>query len=253
LIDFHCHLDLFPDPALAADDAERAGTYMLSVTNTPRAFPKTAQLAKGRKRIRTALGLHPQLVNERHGEVSLFVRLLGGAEYVGEIGLDGGDEFASHLDLQKDVFDELLRACSLAGGRVMSMHSRHASGEVLEALARHPGAGIPILHWFTGPVSHAERAADIGAWFSVGLPMVRSRRGAGLLSKLPRSRILTETDAPFASTSGQHYPAKAIQETVSALAGFWKCDVASAQRQLNDNLRNLVSKAADIRPRAMAV
>ncbi|MGX9147672.1 TatD family hydrolase [Mesorhizobium sp. 128a] len=59
LIDFHCHLDLFPNPALAADSAERAGMYMLPVTNTPKAFPKTAQLAKGRKRIRTALGLHP--------------------------------------------------------------------------------------------------------------------------------------------------------------------------------------------------
>ncbi|MGX9147674.1 hypothetical protein [Mesorhizobium sp. 128a] len=44
----------------------------------------------------------------------------------------------------------------------------------------------------------------MGAWFSVGLPMVRSRRAASLLSKMPRNRILTETDAPFASTSGQH-------------------------------------------------
>ncbi|MGX9147673.1 hypothetical protein [Mesorhizobium sp. 128a] len=68
----------------------------------------------------------PQLVHERHGEVPLFVRLLGESEYVGEIGLDGGDEFARHLDLQKDVFDRLLRACSQAGGRVMSIHSRHA-------------------------------------------------------------------------------------------------------------------------------
>jgi TatD DNase family protein len=219
---------------------------LLSVTNTPRAFPKTAQLAKGRKRIRTALGLHPQLVHERHGEVSLFVRLLGETEYVGEIGLDGGDEFARHLDLQKDVFDRLLRACSEAGGRVMSIHSRHASGEVLEALARHPGAGAPIFHWFSGSTSHAERAADIGAWFSVGLPMARSRRAASLLSKIPRDRILTETDAPFALTSGQHYPVAAIEETVAALAGFWKCDMASAQRQLNDNLRNLVDKAAKL-------
>lgn len=72
MIDFHCHVDLFPSPERAADEIERAGTYVLSVTNTPKAFPKTAQISKGRKRIRTALGLHPQLVSERHGEIGLF-------------------------------------------------------------------------------------------------------------------------------------------------------------------------------------
>lgn len=244
MIDFHCHIDLFPNPALAADGAERAGVYVLSVTNTPKAFPKTAQLAKGRKRIRTALGLHPQLVHERHGEVPMFVRLLGETSYVGEIGIDGGDESARHIDLQKDVFDRILRACSQAGGRVMSIHSRHASGEVLEALARHPGAGIPVLHWFSGSTAHAAKAADMGAWFSVGLPMVRSRRAASLLSMIPRSRILTETDAPFASTQGEHYPLAAVTGTVATLAGLWKCDTAAVQKQLSDNLRTLVGKAA---------
>lgn len=243
MIDFHCHLDLFPSPAKAADEIEKAGAYVLSVTNTPKAFPKTAQIAKERKRIRTALGLHPQLVHERHGEVGMFVRLLGETEYVGEVGIDGGDEFARHLDLQKDVFDRILRACSSAGGRVMSIHSRHASGEVLEALSRHPTSGIAVLHWFSGPLAHAERAAELGTWFSIGLPMVRSGRASALLAKLPRDRVLTETDAPFASTTGEHYPITAVIDTMSALAQLWNCDVSSVQKQLNQNLRTLVTRA----------
>ncbi|MFE0759099.1 Qat anti-phage system TatD family nuclease QatD [Inquilinus sp. NPDC058860] len=247
MIDFHCHLDLFPNPLLAADEIERAGAYVLSVTNTPRAFPKTAQIAKGRKRIRTALGLHPQLVHERHSEVGLFLRLLGETEYVGEIGIDGGEDSARHLDLQKEVFDRLLTACSEVGGRIMSIHSRHASGEVIEALCRQPASGLAILHWFTGPIAHAERAVDIGAWFSVGLPMLRSRRAPALLAKVPRNRVLTETDAPFASTPGERYPATAVLDTVSALARLWDCDVTDAHRQLNDNLRVLAVKAKDHR------
>lgn len=242
MIDFHCHLDLFPSPARVVDEIDNAGAYVLSVTNTPRAFPKTARIAKGRRRIKTALGLHPQIVHERHKEVDLFTTLLPQAEYVGEIGIDGGEESAGHLDLQKEIFDRLLIACTGAGGRIMSIHSRHASGEVIEALCRHPEAGTPVLHWFTGPATHAIRAAEIGAWFSVGLPMLRSRKGNALLATIPKNRVLTETDAPFASTNGDRYPASAVSATVAGLSRIWDCDVAEANRQINENLRALVMR-----------
>ena len=239
MIDFHCHVDLFPSPERVVDEINNAGTYVLSVTNTPKAFPRTAQLSKGRNRIRTALGLHPQLVAERHGEVSLFRRLLSETRYVGEIGIDGGNEHARHLKLQKDVFEDILQACSATGGRVMSIHSRHASGEVIEALGRHHEAGLAILHWFSGPLSHAEKAISMGAWFSVGLPMLKSRRALSLIKRIPRDRILTETDAPFASTSGTHYPITAIAETVTLLSQTWVCDESETRKQLKENLAEI--------------
>lgn len=243
MIDFHCHVDLFPSPELAAEEIDRAGSYVLSVTNTPKAFPKTAQIAKGRKRIRTALGLHPQLVAERHGEVSLFRRLLGETRYVGEVGIDGGDEHAKHLDLQREVFDDILDACARIGGRVLSIHSRHASGEVIEALDRHRDAGIAILHWFTGSLTHADKAVGMGAWFSVGLPMLRSKRASSFIKRIPRDRILTETDAPFASTPGEHYPTAAMAETLTELSRLWDCDEIETRRQLQGNLRALGGRA----------
>lgn len=243
MIDFHCHVDLFPSPERAAEEIGRSGIYVLSVTNTPKAFPRTAQLAKGRKRIRTALGLHPQLVSERHGEVGLFRRLLDETRYVGEIGIDGGNEHAQHLKLQKEVFEEILDACTKMGGRVMSIHSRHASGEVIEALEKRRDAGLAILHWFSGPLAHVEKAVEIGAWFSVGLPMLRSKRAAALIAKIPRERILTETDAPFASTPGEHYPTTAVNETLSVLSRLWGCDNAETRNQLQANLRILGSRA----------
>ncbi|PZQ12407.1 MAG: hydrolase TatD [Ancylobacter novellus] len=248
MIDFHCHLDLFPNPSLAVADIDRLGVYTLSVTTTPKAFPKTAQLAKARKRIRTALGLHPQLVHERHAEVGLFVRLINETSYVGEIGIDGGDEFARHLDVQREVFDRLLQACAEAGGKTMSIHSRHASEVVLDSLERHPTAGAPILHWFSGPVAQAERAVKLGAWFSVGPTMAKGSRAASLLAKIPRDRILTETDAPFSSMVGDHYPAGAFDQTVQALSRLYRCDVPEVRRQLADNLRALVSMTKRFQP-----
>lgn len=175
--------------------------------------------------------------------MGLFRRLLGETRYVGEIGIDGGDEHAQHLQLQREVFDDILTACAMAGGRVMSIHSRHASGEVVEALLRRRDAGVAILHWFTGSLSDAEKAADMGAWFSVGLPMLKSKRAASLIKRLPRERILTETDAPFVSTPGEHYPLAAVTDTVTALSALWDCNEAVTRRQLQINLRTLGGKA----------
>lgn len=75
MIDFHCHLDLYPNPAKIIAEADAAGIYVLSVTTTPKAWRETARLAKGMKRIRTAVGLHPQIAHERLQELALFEEL----------------------------------------------------------------------------------------------------------------------------------------------------------------------------------
>lgn len=40
-IDMHCHLDLYPRPDLVAEESKRRGTYILSVTTTPKAWHGT--------------------------------------------------------------------------------------------------------------------------------------------------------------------------------------------------------------------
>src|SRR3546814_8490128 len=44
LIDFHCHLDLYPDPHAVAAEATARGVYILSVTTTPRSEEHTSEL-----------------------------------------------------------------------------------------------------------------------------------------------------------------------------------------------------------------
>ena len=38
MIDFHCHLDLYPDPRAVLDGIDARGTYVLAVTTTPKAW-----------------------------------------------------------------------------------------------------------------------------------------------------------------------------------------------------------------------
>ena len=88
LIDFHCHLDLSRERAEVVCRAVREGVYILSNTTTPSAFRGTVALAPIGSRIRTALGLHPELAASRRKELRLFHDLLPTVEYVGEVGLD---------------------------------------------------------------------------------------------------------------------------------------------------------------------
>ena len=253
MIDFHCHLDLYPDPEREIRDAEAARVYVLSVTTTPRAWVRTAQLAKGHKRIRTALGLHPQLAHERFNELDLFEELLPRSRYVGEIGLDGGPGYGQYSAIQTKVFDTVLRLSARSGGRIMSIHSRRAVDEILERLAASPSSGTPILHWFSGTARQLRRAADIGCWFSVGPAMLRGEKGRSLARAMPRGRILTETDGPFASgPDGPLHPADAWQ-AVEQLAAIWGISFDEARAQLLDNLRTLSASGPDhIRAQTLA-
>lgn len=253
MIDFHCHLDLYPDPEREVREADAARVYVLSVTTTPRAWVRTAQLAKGHKRIRTSLGLHPQLAHERSNELGLFEELLPRSRYVGEIGLDGGPGYGQHAAIQSKVFDTILRLSAHNGGRIMSIHSRRAVDEILDRLAAAPNAGTPILHWFSGTATQLRRAAGIGCWFSVGPAMLRGEKGRLLAKAMPADRILTETDGPFASgPDGPLHPTDSWQ-AVRQLATIWGIPLEETRARLLDNLRSLSESAPDhIRERNIA-
>lgn len=241
MIDFHCHLDLYPDPQAVVHRAAASGVYVLSVTTTPRAWRKTAELATGRPRIRTALGLHPQIAHERHGELALFEELLGLTRYVGEVGLDGSPDMKPHAGIQRRVFDHILNACARSGGRVLSIHSRRATGAVLEALRRHPDCGVPVLHWFSGTKAQLDEAIALGCWFSVGPAMLAGVRGAALAAAIPRDRLLTETDGPFATTSGRALEPDDVAAAEAALSAIWDMDITRVREILRLSLARLSS------------
>jgi TatD DNase family protein len=92
-VDLHCHLDLYPDFVSAVEEAERAGVYTLTVTTTPKAWPRNREVTQGTRFVRAALGLHPQLIHERKDEISLWDQYLAEARYVGEVGIDAGPRY----------------------------------------------------------------------------------------------------------------------------------------------------------------
>lgn len=242
LVDFHCHLDLYPDHAAAVQEADAAGVFTLAVTTTPLAWPRNHELAQRTKHVRAALGLHPQLVAERESEVALWDQYLSQTRYVGEVGLDAGPRFFKSLEAQKRVFQHVLRRCAEAGDKIITVHSIRSAKAVLDLVEGHlpPGRGKVVLHWFTGTKGEAKRALDLGCFFSINAGMLDNERHAPMVQVIPLDRMLTETDGPFTRTSESPSRPADVAVVVEALGRLHRLPAEDVARMVRGNLRSLL-------------
>lgn len=243
LVDFHCHLDLYPDHAALIAACEQAQVHTLTVTTTPRAWPENQKLVSGKKYVRAALGLHPQLVAERQAELSLWEEYLPQARYVGEVGLDGGPRYYRSLDRQKVVFEHVLRKSAAAGGKILTVHSVRSATAVLDMIEKFWAAdrGAIVLHWFTGTAAEARRAVELGCYFSINAMMLENDRHLKAVQSLPTNRLLTETDGPFTKVSGRTARPSDVGETANKLAIVRGVEANVMVGIIHDNLRCLVT------------
>lgn len=212
--DFHCHVDLFPDPPAVIEQCEKERIAVLAVTTTPRAWAQNREWTKRSALVHTSVGLHPELVGQRYAESELLERLIGESRLVGEIGLDGSSQHRKSYERQKAVFSRALIAANKLGGRVLTIHSRRAARDVIDLIEQQsdPTDVLCILHWFSGSAAQAKRAVESGCYFSVNSAMLRHERGCSLVKALPKERLLTETDAPFMKVNGAaSQPGNAIE------------------------------------------
>ena len=152
MIDFHCHLDLYPNHHEVRQECDRRGMYVLSVTTTPSAWKGTSALAAGSPAFVRRSGCIRNSRARGKASLALFDALLPEARYVGEIGLDGAPEFRGSWKDQVSVFEHILTQCQKpAGGSCRSIAGEQAGPSSI-ALKRSPGAGTPVLHWFSGSV-----------------------------------------------------------------------------------------------------
>ena len=242
-VDFHCHLDLYPDLAAAIVTCESSRTATLAVTTTPKAFRRNLQLARSSEFVRVALGLHPHLAEERRGELPLFEALLPETRYVGEIGLDAGPRNYRSMPTQELMFRKILNMCAASGGKILSVHSVRTAGRVLDhiddCLPR--DRGKVVLHWFSGSPAEALRAVQAGCYFSVNQAMLEKPRGREIVAQLPVDRILTETDGPFIEVGGRPISPGEVLPTIETLAAIRKLATADMANKVIRNWIELVS------------
>lgn len=211
IIDTHCHFDMMPHPEAYVSAKEKAGDIVIGMTNLPSHFTMGRPFLESFRNVRLALGFHPLLVFENKGELSLFRRLVGQTSYIGEIGLDFSREGADTKDEQIIVMREILEAIH-GQKKIVSVHSRRAEQTLLDLLCKYDVKNV-IFHWYTGPTGLVTDIIEQGYYFSINEAMCLSKNGQEIIQRIPKDRILTETDAPYNSRNNIRKALETIQMT----------------------------------------
>ena len=156
--------------------------------------------------VRLAAGLHPWWVErglvEAQAQAEALAALVSVTPFVGEVGLDFARRGIAVPEVQEAAFRAIVAECVRSGGRAVSIHAvgKGAAGRVLDILedARFfaDGSNCAVFHWFSGSSDELVRARDLGCRFSVGLPMLRAKRGQSYAAQIPEAQLLLETDLP---------------------------------------------------------
>ncbi len=240
-VDYHCHLDLYPNHKSLLAESQKNGIATLTVTTTPKAWQKNVEMALNYDQIRVALGLHPQLVSQRANELVLFEELLQSSRFVGEVGLDASKKFYHSFTQQQQVFHNILQMCAQYNNKIISVHSAYSSKKVLDALETYffPNKGKVVLHWFSGSKYDIQRAVEMGCYFSINQEMLKNKNIQKNFSCIPLDKILSETDGPFIEYKGDVIKPINVRALLVSLASLMNIDPQEIKKQILKNLANL--------------
>ncbi len=149
-----------------------------------------------------AIGIHPnEAAAESIREMGKIEELLSSARVVGvgETGLDYYRDF-SPREAQRELF-RMHITLARKGNLPLLVHTRNSQEDAIQILKEedfHHG----VFHCYTGSYEQAKIIIDLGFFISFAGVLTYSRRAREIIQKLPRDRILLETDAPFLAPVG---------------------------------------------------
>lgn len=245
LVDAHVHVDAFGEAwpaALAEIRAHRIIT--LAVSMDVASWEATKALAAAEPLIVPAFGIHPWEAPKWAHRLLELDPFLAEAPLLGEVGLDHRfvKDPSAHGP-QEEVFRYFLEAARRTG-KLLNLHASGAEGRVADLLADH-GIERMVVHWYNGPMGILTRLAELGAYFTVGVELLRSERIERIARRIPLERLLSETDNPggWAWLSGEAGMPSLLARVVERLAEVRKLPVPEMTGVLESNARRMLASA----------
>jgi len=161
----------------------------------------TGDARPGRPDIFATAGVHPHHATTLAGHVPDLRRLLALPRVVavGECGLDYNRDY-SPRDVQRQAFETQLELAADIRKPVF-LHDRDATDDFVEILTRwRPKLVGGVVHCFTGDESAMDRYLALDMHIGITGWICDDRRGMHLrelVKRVPKGRLLFETDAPF--------------------------------------------------------
>jgi len=248
LVDIHSHL-YFEQFDKDRDDvisrAEKSGVVSIINSGTDHKSNITVlDLAKKHKICNATLGIYPtdaMKMSDKELEEELdFIRsqkknVLG----IGEIGLD--------FHLTKDVKEHeiQIKAFKKIVLSLMDLnlpfviHSRKAEKECIDILEELKVKKV-VFHCFTGKFSLVKRIQENNWSVSIPANIDKSHHFQGVVELLSINNILTETDAPFLTPSGEiRSEPSFIKGTIMKIAEIKKLDVGEVEKNIYFNYKKI--------------
>ncbi|UJF27926.1 Qat anti-phage system TatD family nuclease QatD [Planococcus sp. 107-1] len=245
IVDSHCHIDLYKNPHKTCEAIVRDNIKTIAVTNLPSHFEIGYPHILKYKNIRLALGFHPLHIQDLENEIKIFERSLDKTSYIGEIGLDFTKKGQESKELQINVFDFILNKMS-SNPKFITIHSRRAERVVLEMLDKYKMYPC-IFHWYTGPLSLIDEIIKSGHYFSINPSMVVSINGIKIINRIPKERILTETDGPFGKVNDEVILPRDVRIVIKYLSEIWGTPFEETERIIYSNFSELLKPIKKMR------
>ena len=169
-----------------------------------RNFQTRVEFAAERPEIRLSAGIHPSS-SGADGETweKRFDEVIRQAAHpsVAAIGETGLDFFRDHSprDIQERSFFAHLNLAAVTGLPVI-IHNRNADGRVISLVSESP-CRIGVFHCYSSDWKTAKQALDLGFHISFAGNVTYKNADSirDVASRVPRDRLLIETDAPYLS------------------------------------------------------
>ena len=255
LADSHCHLNY---KGLAEEQADvlararaRGVTAMLNIATRESEWDAVLATAEREQDVWATVGIHPHEADQ-HPHVDT-AKLVGRARHprVVGIGESGLDYFYDHSDRarQQASFRAHIDAARETGLPIV-VHTRNAEDDTAALMreAMEEGAYTGVIHCFTASDAFADIALDLGLYISIS-GIVTFRNAAALqatAARLPRERLLIETDAPFLAPvphRGKQGEPAFVADTATFLAQLRGEPIEELAARTADNFFTLFNKA----------
>lgn len=240
LHDTHLHLDLYKNINQIVDQIEDEKLSTIAVTNHPDIYMKLSNMINS-KYIRVSLGFHPELVGNFLNRTEFFLNQIKNSKYIGEIGLDYTSRNIESKGKQLSFFKNVIKECEKTGKKILSIHSRNAEKDVLDIIGLSNSNTI-IMHWYSGSIKvHSEMIRN-GYYFSFNYKMLSSKKGISILQKTPLSRVLLESDGPFAYIDGKVYQPSIMKRTLTRMSEIIGINENELHEILYNNFEDITYK-----------
>ncbi len=206
LIDSHVNLhapqfDEDRDTVIAR--ARDAGVeIMVEISDKLSTFEATHALAMAHDDVWCTVGVHPHEAKDHLDVTADTLAVLAKRPRVvgiGECGLDFHYDLSPRAE-QEAVF-RVHVAAARATGLPLVVHTREADDRMARILAEEMRVGPFqfLMHCYTSGQELADKAAEMGAWFSVsGIATFKAAEDVrAVIRTMPADRIIVETDCPY--------------------------------------------------------